>query len=79
MKVAIYLRKSRADEELEKTLGEGETLSKHRKALLKFAKEKKLDVIEIVALLYQVVSAISFSIPPIILNALEFSINSFHS
>ena len=32
-----------------------------------------------VALLYQVVSAISFSIPPIILNALEFSINSFHS
>lgn len=47
MKVAIYLRKSRADEELEKTLGEGETLSKHRKALLKFAKEKKLNIVEI--------------------------------
>jgi DNA invertase Pin-like site-specific DNA recombinase len=47
MKVAIYLRKSRADEELEKTLGEGETLIKHRKALLKFAKEKKLNIVEI--------------------------------
>lgn len=47
MKVAIYLRKSRADEELEKTLGQGETLSKHRKALLKFAKEKKLNIVDI--------------------------------
>lgn len=47
MKICIYLRKSRADEELEKTLGEGETLSKHRKALLKFAKEKKLNIVEI--------------------------------
>ncbi|KZL94322.1 recombinase family protein [Clostridium magnum] len=46
-KVCIYLRKSRADEELEKTLGEGETLSKHKKALLKFAKEKKLNIVEI--------------------------------
>lgn len=46
-KTCIYLRKSRADEELEKTLGEGETLSKHRKALLKFAKEKNLNIIEI--------------------------------
>lgn len=46
-KICIYLRKSRADEELEKTLGEGETLSKHRKALLKFAKEKKLNIVEI--------------------------------
>lgn len=47
MKIAIYLRKSRADEELEKTLGQGETLSKHRRALLKFAKEKKLNIVEI--------------------------------
>ncbi|KRU24048.1 recombinase [Clostridium sporogenes] len=46
-KICIYLRKSRADEELEKALGEGETLNKHRKALLKFAKEKKLNIIEI--------------------------------
>nr|DAP32217.1 MAG TPA: integrase [Caudoviricetes sp.] len=46
-KICMYLRKSRADEELEKTLGEGETLSKHRNALLKFAKEKKLNIVEI--------------------------------
>lgn len=46
-RVCIYLRKSRADEELEKTLGEGETLGKHKKSLLKFAKEKKLNIIEI--------------------------------
>lgn len=45
--ICIYLRKSRADEELEKTLGEGETLSKHRKALIKFAKEKNLNIVEI--------------------------------
>jgi site-specific DNA recombinase len=46
-KICIYLRKSRADEELEKTLGQGETLSKHRKALLKFSKEKNLNIVEI--------------------------------
>lgn len=46
-KICIYLRKSRADEELEKTLGEGETLYKHRKALLKFAKENNLNIVEI--------------------------------
>ncbi|MDP4179060.1 MAG: recombinase family protein [Bacillota bacterium] len=45
-KVCIYLRKSRADEELEKT-NEGETLAKHKKALLKFAKEKGLEIAEI--------------------------------
>ena len=46
-KTCIYLRKSRTDEELEKTLGEGETLIKHRKALLKFAKEKGLNIVDI--------------------------------
>ena len=46
-KICIYLRKSRADEELEKTLGEGETLYKHRRALLKFSKEKNLNIVEI--------------------------------
>ena len=46
-KICIYLRKSRTDEELERTLGEGETLIKHRKALLKFAKEKELNIVEI--------------------------------
>lgn len=45
--ICIYLRKSRADEELEKTLGKGETLIKHRKALLKFAKQKNLNIVEI--------------------------------
>lgn len=47
MKVAIYLRKSRADEELEKTVGQGETLAKHKKALLKIAKERKYNIVEI--------------------------------
>ncbi|RCX20925.1 DNA invertase Pin-like site-specific DNA recombinase [Anaerobacterium chartisolvens] len=40
MKIDIYLRKSRADEELEKKLGEGETLARHRRALLKIVKER---------------------------------------
>jgi len=46
-KICIYLRKSRADEEIEKNLGEGETLLKHRKALLKFANEQNLNIVEI--------------------------------
>ncbi|NBI06703.1 recombinase family protein [Senegalia massiliensis] len=45
-KVAIYLRKSRADEEAEKQ-GAGETLSKHRKILLKVAREQNLNIIKI--------------------------------
>ncbi len=47
MKVDIYLRKSRADEELEKTIGQGETLSRHRTALLKLAKERNDTIINI--------------------------------
>ena len=47
MKTAIYLRKSRADEEIEKRLGEGETLQKHRKILFKFSKENNLDIIKV--------------------------------
>jgi len=46
MNIALYLRKSRADEEMERQ-GQGETLSKHRKALLKFAKERELNIIDI--------------------------------
>ncbi|MFA3901849.1 recombinase family protein [Clostridioides difficile] len=46
MKVAIYLRKSRADEEAEHR-GEFETLSRHKTTLLKIAKEQSLNVIEI--------------------------------
>lgn len=46
MNVAIYLRKSRADVEAEKR-GEGETLAKHKKALLELAKQKKLNVLKV--------------------------------
>ncbi len=46
-KVCMYLRKSRSDEELERQYGEGETLSRHRNMLLKFAKEKSLNIIKI--------------------------------
>jgi site-specific DNA recombinase len=45
-RVAIYLRKSRADEEAEK-YGEGETLKRHKQMLLKFAKEKNINIIKI--------------------------------
>ncbi len=38
--IDIYLRKSRADEELEKSLGHGETLARHRNILLKLSKER---------------------------------------
>ena len=46
MNVAMYLRKSRADIEAE-ARGEGETLSKHKKALLKIAREQNLNIIKI--------------------------------
>lgn len=45
-RTAVYLRKSRADIEAE-ARGEGETLSKHRKALLKLAKQQNLNIIQI--------------------------------
>lgn len=45
--VAIYLRKSREDEKLEKDLGKGETLIYHRRDLLKFAKEHDLNVVKV--------------------------------
>ncbi|WHH59344.1 recombinase family protein [Petroclostridium sp. X23] len=45
-RVCMYLRKSRADEEAEKR-GEGETLGKHRKMLLKYANEKDINIIKI--------------------------------
>ncbi len=47
LKVAIYLRKSREDEKMEKELGKGETLSLHRRDLLKYAKSSKLNVVKI--------------------------------
>jgi DNA invertase Pin-like site-specific DNA recombinase len=42
----MYLRKSRADLEAE-ARGEGETLAKHKKALLKLAREKNLNIVKI--------------------------------
>lgn len=45
-RVAIYLRKSRQDIEAE-SRGEGETLAKHKKILLQFAKEKTLNIVKI--------------------------------
>lgn len=45
-RVAIYLRKSRQDIEAE-ARGEGETLAKHKRILLQFAKEKNLNIIKI--------------------------------
>ncbi|HEX2926285.1 MAG TPA: recombinase family protein [Ruminiclostridium sp.] len=46
-KTCIYLRKSREDEKLEKELGKGETLSKHREDLLAYAKARKLTIVKI--------------------------------
>lgn len=46
MKTAIYLRKSRSDEDLEKK-GEGETLARHEKILLEVAKKQNLQVLKI--------------------------------
>ena len=43
MNVAIYLRKSRADEEAEK-LGDMETLSRHKSTLLQIARDKDLSI-----------------------------------
>lgn len=43
---AIYLRKSRADAELEKR-GEGETLARHRAALTEYAKSHDLNVVKV--------------------------------
>ncbi|HLU86358.1 MAG TPA: recombinase family protein, partial [Taishania sp.] len=40
------MRKSRADVEAEKR-GEGETLAKHKKALLELTKQKKLNVLKV--------------------------------
>jgi len=45
-KVAIYLRKSRAELEAE-ARGEGETLAKHKKALLELAARNRLNVVAI--------------------------------
>lgn len=43
---AIYLRKSRADQEAE-ARGEGETLARHERTLVALAKQLKLNITEI--------------------------------
>ncbi|MDX8359796.1 recombinase family protein [Cytobacillus sp. IB215316] len=65
--VAIYLRKSRADLEAE-ARGEGETLAKHKKTLLKVAREKKLNISII---LEEIVSGESLMKRPEMLRLLE--------
>lgn len=45
-RVCMYLRKSRADLEAE-ARGEGETLAKHKKALLNLAKQQNLNIVKI--------------------------------
>lgn len=67
MNVAIYLRKSRADEEAEKR-GENETLSRHRTTLFKIAREKNLNIIEIKE---EVLSGESISYRPKMLELLD--------
>lgn len=74
--VCIYLRKSRADEELEKTIGEGETLKKHRDTLLKYAKDKNLNIVEIKE---EIVSGDSLFFRPKMLELLqEIESNKFY-
>lgn len=46
MPYCLYLRKSRADVEAEEH-GEGETLERHKKALLELARRKKLDITQV--------------------------------
>ena len=46
MNTCIYLRKSRADIEAEKE-GQFETLHRHKTTLLKIAKERNLNIIDI--------------------------------
>ena len=43
MQYAIYLRKSRADREAE-ALGQGETLARHRAALIEYAERNQLEI-----------------------------------
>lgn len=67
MKTCIYLRKSRADEELEK-INPGNTLNRHKETLLKIAEEKNLLVIKIHE---EIVSGESLNQRPAMLQLLE--------
>ncbi|WP_067622819.1 recombinase family protein [Alicyclobacillus acidiphilus] len=65
--VAIYLRKSRADLEAE-ARGEGETLSRHRRALLEMAKKYKYNIREMYE---EVVNAEFISQRPVVQRLLQ--------
>ena len=67
MKTCIYLRKSRADEELEK-INPGNTLNRHKETLLKVAEEKKLIIVKIHE---EIVSGESIGQRPAMLKLLE--------
>ena len=67
MKVAMYLRKSRQDEELEKKENT-DTLARHRSTLLQVAKKQYLDIIEVKE---EVVSGGSISNRPKMIELLE--------
>ena len=67
MKTCMYLRKSRADEELEK-IGEGSTLNRHRDTLLKKAHEMNLIVVKIHE---EIVSGESLNQRPAMLSLLQ--------
>jgi site-specific DNA recombinase len=66
-RVCMYLRKSRADLDAE-SRGEGETLAKHKKALLKIAKHQKLNIIKIRE---EIVSGESLAFRPEMLKVLQ--------
>ena len=67
MKVAMYLRKSRQDEELEKKENT-DTLARHRSTLLAVAKKQHLDIIEVKE---EIVSGSSISSRPKMIDLLD--------
>jgi site-specific DNA recombinase len=66
-RVCMYLRKSRADLDAE-ARGEGETLAKHKKALLKVAKHQNLNITKIYE---EIVSGESLAFRPEMLKVLQ--------
>lgn len=74
MRGCLYLRKSRADEELEK-INPGNTLNRHKDTLLKFAEEKKISIIKIYE---EIVSGESIGQRPEMLKLLEDISNNIY-
>jgi DNA invertase Pin-like site-specific DNA recombinase len=76
IKTCIYLRKSREDEKMERELGKGETLSKHRKDLLGFARIRNLTIVKIYE---ELVSGESLLYRPAMLELLKDVQNGFYN